>query len=69
MIIGGAELVSFRSQAFTLEDGDAIATATPCGVGCYREPKRLLHDGDKIVVQMDRIGRLVNARHEERFSS
>jgi hypothetical protein len=34
------------------------STGTPCGVGCYREPKRLLHDGDKIVAQMDRIGRL-----------
>jgi 2-keto-4-pentenoate hydratase/2-oxohepta-3-ene-1,7-dioic acid hydratase in catechol pathway len=67
MIIGVAELVSFRSQAFTLEHGDAIATGTRCGVGCFREPKRLLRHGDKIVVQIDRIGWLVNTRNEERF--
>jgi 2-keto-4-pentenoate hydratase/2-oxohepta-3-ene-1,7-dioic acid hydratase in catechol pathway len=67
MIIGVAELVSFRSQAFTVEHRDVIATGTPCGVGCYREPKRLVPDGDNIMVQIDRIGRLVNARHEERF--
>jgi 2-keto-4-pentenoate hydratase/2-oxohepta-3-ene-1,7-dioic acid hydratase in catechol pathway len=67
MIIGVAELVSFRSQAFTLEYGDAIATGMRCGVGRFREPKRLLHHGDKIVVQIDRIGWLVNTRNEERF--
>jgi 2-keto-4-pentenoate hydratase/2-oxohepta-3-ene-1,7-dioic acid hydratase in catechol pathway len=67
MIIGVAELVSFRSHAFTVEHRDGIATGMPCGVGCDREPKRLLPDGDMIMVQIDRIGRLVNARHEERF--
>jgi 2-keto-4-pentenoate hydratase/2-oxohepta-3-ene-1,7-dioic acid hydratase in catechol pathway len=69
MIIGAAELVPFRSQAFTLEHGDAIATGTPYGVGWFREPKRLLHEDDEIVVQIDRIGRPVRTRHEERFES
>jgi 2-keto-4-pentenoate hydratase/2-oxohepta-3-ene-1,7-dioic acid hydratase in catechol pathway len=61
MIFGVAELVSFCSQAFTLEPGDVIATGTPSGVGWFREPKKLLKDGDEIVVEIDRIGRLVNS--------
>jgi 2-keto-4-pentenoate hydratase/2-oxohepta-3-ene-1,7-dioic acid hydratase in catechol pathway len=66
MIFGVAQLISFCSQAFTLEPGDVIATGTPSGVGWFREPKRLLKDGDEIVVEIDRIGRLVNRCREEK---
>jgi 2-keto-4-pentenoate hydratase/2-oxohepta-3-ene-1,7-dioic acid hydratase in catechol pathway len=45
---GVAELVAFCSPAFTLEPGDVIATGTPVGVGVFREPPRLLTDGDVI---------------------
>jgi 2-keto-4-pentenoate hydratase/2-oxohepta-3-ene-1,7-dioic acid hydratase in catechol pathway len=65
MIFGVAALVSFCSQAFTLEPGDVIATGTPSGVGWFREPKKLLKDGDEIVVEIDGIGRLVNTCREE----
>ena len=65
MIFGVAALVSFCSQAFTLEPGDVIATGTPSGVGWFREPKKLLRDGDEIVVEIDAIGRLVNTCREE----
>jgi len=60
MVFGVAELISFCSQAFTLEPGDVIATGTPGGVGWFREPKLLLKDGDEVVVEIERIGRLVN---------
>jgi 2-keto-4-pentenoate hydratase/2-oxohepta-3-ene-1,7-dioic acid hydratase in catechol pathway len=66
MIFGVAYLVSFCSQAFTLEPGDVIATGTPAGVGWFREPKRMLHDGDEVVVEIERVGRLVNRCREER---
>jgi 2-keto-4-pentenoate hydratase/2-oxohepta-3-ene-1,7-dioic acid hydratase in catechol pathway len=66
MIFGVAQLVSFSSQAFTLEPGDVITTGTPSGVGWFREPKRLLKDGDEIVVEIDGVGRLVNTCREER---
>ena len=66
MIFGVAQLVSFCSQAFTLEPGDVIATGTPSGVGWFREPRRLLGDGDEVVVEIERVGRLVNTCHEER---
>lgn len=66
MIFSVARLISFCSQAFTLEPGDVIATGTPAGVGWYREPKRTLGEGDEVVVEIERIGRLVNTCREER---
>ncbi len=52
--------------SFTLEPGDVIATGTPSGVGWFRELKRMLAEGDEVVVEIERIGRLVNTCHEER---
>ena len=66
MVFGVAELVSFCSQAFTLEPGDIIATGTPGGVGWFRDPPLTLHDGDEVVVEIERVGRLVNRCVEER---
>jgi len=65
MVFGVAQLVSFCSQAFTLEPGDVIATGTPSGVGWYREPRVLLKDGDEVIVEIERVGRLVNVCREE----
>jgi 2-keto-4-pentenoate hydratase/2-oxohepta-3-ene-1,7-dioic acid hydratase in catechol pathway len=60
LVFGVAELVSFCSQAFTLEPGDVIATGTPAGVGWYRDPKVLMADGDVMTVEIEGIGRLEN---------
>jgi 2-keto-4-pentenoate hydratase/2-oxohepta-3-ene-1,7-dioic acid hydratase in catechol pathway len=60
-------LVAFCSRAFTLEPGDVIATGTPAGVGWYRDPKVLLHDGDVMAVEVEGIGRLENPCREVRF--
>jgi 2-keto-4-pentenoate hydratase/2-oxohepta-3-ene-1,7-dioic acid hydratase in catechol pathway len=60
MYFGVAAIVSFCSQAFTLEPGDVIATGTPGGVGIFRDPPILLADGDEVAVEIERIGRLVN---------
>jgi 2-keto-4-pentenoate hydratase/2-oxohepta-3-ene-1,7-dioic acid hydratase in catechol pathway len=65
MVFGVAYLVSFCSQAMTLEPGDVIATGTPAGVGWYREPKVLLRDGDEVTVEIEGVGRLVNRCREE----
>jgi len=65
MIFSVAHMLSFASQAFTLEPGDVIATGTPGGVGWYSEPKRMLKDGDEVVVEIEGIGRLVNHCREE----
>jgi 2-keto-4-pentenoate hydratase/2-oxohepta-3-ene-1,7-dioic acid hydratase in catechol pathway len=60
LFFGVAEIVSHCSQAFTLEPGDVIATGTPAGVGAFRTPPVWLADGDEVVVEIERIGRLVN---------
>jgi len=57
-------LVSFCSQAFTLEPGDVICTGTPSGVGYFREPRVLMGEGDVMTVEVEGIGRLTNPCHE-----
>ncbi len=60
MIFPVAELISFCSQAFTLEPGDVIMTGTPHGVGVGRDPQVFMNDGDQIVIEVDGICRLEN---------
>jgi 2-keto-4-pentenoate hydratase/2-oxohepta-3-ene-1,7-dioic acid hydratase in catechol pathway len=60
MIFGVAELISRLSRSFTLETGDVIATGTPPGVGWFRDPRRVLADGDTVTVEIGRIGALSN---------
>jgi len=48
MIFGVAEIVSFLSQACTLEPGDLILTGTPWGVGGFRDPPVFLKPGDTV---------------------
>jgi 2-keto-4-pentenoate hydratase/2-oxohepta-3-ene-1,7-dioic acid hydratase in catechol pathway len=61
MCFGVAAIISYCSQSFSLEPGDVIATGTPGGVGIFRDPPVLLGDGDVVVVEIEGIGRLVNA--------
>ncbi len=60
MYFGVAEIISYCSQSFSLEPGDVIATGTPGGVGIFRSPPLLLRGGDRVTVEIERIGRLVN---------
>ena len=60
MIFSVAELVSRISRSFTLEPGDLIATGTPPGVGYFREPQRLLRNGDEVVVRVQAVGEIRN---------
>ncbi|HZQ16363.1 MAG TPA: fumarylacetoacetate hydrolase family protein [Gaiellaceae bacterium] len=60
MIFGVAEIVSFVSQAITLEPGDLIITGTPAGVGAFRDPKVWLQPGDEIAIEIDGLGRISN---------
>lgn len=56
-----AQVVAIVSEIMTLEPGDMIATGTPAGVGYPRTPPVFLKPGDEIVVEIEGIGRLVNA--------
>ena len=60
LIFGVPELVSFCSQAFTLEPGDLISTGTPAGVGAGRTPPEFLKTGDLVMIEVDGIGRMEN---------
>jgi 2-keto-4-pentenoate hydratase/2-oxohepta-3-ene-1,7-dioic acid hydratase in catechol pathway len=60
MMFGVAELISFVSQAITLEAGDLIATGTPEGVGVFREPPVFLQPGDEISIEIEGVGTLTN---------
>jgi 2-keto-4-pentenoate hydratase/2-oxohepta-3-ene-1,7-dioic acid hydratase in catechol pathway len=53
-------LVSYVSQAITLEPGDLILTGTPEGVGVFREPKIALKSGDVVEIEIEGIGVLRN---------
>jgi 2-keto-4-pentenoate hydratase/2-oxohepta-3-ene-1,7-dioic acid hydratase in catechol pathway len=54
------ELIAFISASITLEPGDIIATGTPAGVGFARKPPVFLKPGDKMDVEIERIGGLGN---------
>ena len=60
MIFGVAEVVSFVSQAITLEPGDLIITGTPAGVGAFRDPPVWLKPGDEITIEIDGVGSITN---------
>ena len=60
MIFGVAELIEFSSNAFTLEPGDVILTGTPHGVGMGRDPQVWMKDGDTVVIEIEKLGRLEN---------
>jgi 2-keto-4-pentenoate hydratase/2-oxohepta-3-ene-1,7-dioic acid hydratase in catechol pathway len=67
MVFDCFQQVSHLSEAFTLEPGDVVATGTPSGVGLGRKPVRenLLHVGQTVRVEIERIGELVNTVVEE----
>ncbi len=63
LIFGVPELIEFISSFITLEPGDVIATGTPPGVGLARKPPVYLKDGDRVEVEIERIGVLRNTFH------
>jgi 2-keto-4-pentenoate hydratase/2-oxohepta-3-ene-1,7-dioic acid hydratase in catechol pathway len=67
MVFDCFQQVAHLSEAFTLEPGDVLATGTPAGVGLGRKPVRdnLLHAGDTVRIEIERIGELVNTVVEE----
>ena len=67
MVFDCFQQVSHLSEAFTLEPGDVIATGTPAGVGLGRKPvkENILHVGQTVRVEIERIGELANTVVEE----
>ncbi|WP_323022078.1 fumarylacetoacetate hydrolase family protein [Pararhodobacter sp.] len=54
-------LIAYCSEFAELQPGDVIATGTPGGVGFVRKPPVLLEPGKRVVVEIERVGRLENA--------
>ena len=51
-------LIEYVTQFMTLEPGDVLATGTPAGVGAFRKPPVWLKPGDRVRIEIERIGAL-----------
>jgi 2-keto-4-pentenoate hydratase/2-oxohepta-3-ene-1,7-dioic acid hydratase in catechol pathway len=60
MVYPVGDTLSLISHTFTLRPGDLLATGTPSGVGYGRTPVWLLHPGDTVEVEVERLGVLTN---------
>jgi 2-keto-4-pentenoate hydratase/2-oxohepta-3-ene-1,7-dioic acid hydratase in catechol pathway len=56
MVFPVPALISYLSRFMTLEPGDVIATGTPAGVGAFRDPPRWLRSGDRLRMEVERVG-------------
>jgi acylpyruvate hydrolase len=61
MLFGVAELIAFVTEAITLDPGDLLFTGTPPGVGHAMKPARYLAVGDRVRVEIGRIGAIEHA--------
>jgi ureidoglycolate lyase len=57
--------VAFISEALTLEPGDLIYTGTPGGVGMAMKPPRYLKAGDRVRIEIERLGAIENPVTDE----
>lgn len=60
LIFGVDELIAHISQLFALQPGDLIFTGTPPGVGVAMKPPVFLKPGDRMEVEIEGVGILVN---------
>lgn len=65
LLFGVEDLIAYVSQIWEIRPGDVIATGTPGGVGAARDPKIWMKPGDRIEVEIDRLGTLSNPIVEE----
>jgi 2,4-diketo-3-deoxy-L-fuconate hydrolase len=54
-------LLSTLTHVMTLEPGDVVSTGCPAGVGVFRNPQVFLQPGDRVVLEIEGIGRLENS--------
>jgi 2-keto-4-pentenoate hydratase/2-oxohepta-3-ene-1,7-dioic acid hydratase in catechol pathway len=66
MIFDVPTLIEFLSGSTTLLPGTVILTGTPSGVGMARKPPVWLKPGDKVEVEVEKIGVLENPVELER---
>lgn len=64
MIFTVAEIIAYATQFMTLEPGDIVLTGTPEGVVLGLPDKPYLQDGDEYVVEIEKLGKLINSFKE-----
>src|SRR5690606_13246861 len=69
MIFPIPELISYISTFTPLSPGDVIVTGTPGGVGFKRQPPLYMKDGDEVVIEVSRVGHLVNTISKETLAA
>jgi len=60
MIFDVPRLIEYLSGSTTLVPGTVILTGTPHGVGMARVPPRWLRAGDRVTVELEKVGALTN---------
>ncbi len=65
MVFSFGDLLQHCSTFVELVPGDVIVTGTPGGVGSARTPPIYMHNGDRIEIQVEPIGTLVNTVVDE----
>jgi 2-keto-4-pentenoate hydratase/2-oxohepta-3-ene-1,7-dioic acid hydratase in catechol pathway len=65
MIFDVATIIEFLSGSTTLLPGTVILTGTPHGVGMAQKPPRWLRPGDRVSIEIEKIGRLTNSVENE----
>lgn len=61
LLFGVEALIAYISQIWEVRPGDVIATGTTGGVGAARTPQLWMKPGDRVEVEIDRLGTLTNA--------
>jgi 2-keto-4-pentenoate hydratase/2-oxohepta-3-ene-1,7-dioic acid hydratase in catechol pathway len=65
MIFKIPRLINYISTFAELVPGDVIVTGTPGGVGARRTPPVFMNPGDKVEIDIDKVGVLVNTIGED----
>ena len=60
LVFGVADLIAYYSRFYRFRPGDVITTGSPAGVGFGRNPKVFMRAGDRIEVEVERVGVLAN---------
>jgi 2-keto-4-pentenoate hydratase/2-oxohepta-3-ene-1,7-dioic acid hydratase in catechol pathway len=68
MIFRLPEVISYISDTVTLLPGDVIATGSPEGIGWSMKPPRLMHPGDVVEVEVEKLGTVRNTITQPRSS-
>ena len=61
MIFKIPKIIEYVSAWSTLAPGDVIVTGTPGGVGARRNPPVWMKPGDKVEIEIDKVGILENS--------